>query len=773
MTRTVLGHTVHRTEDASLLDGSARYIDDIAVASGAVWAVFVRSAFAHADLLAVDVRAARAAPGVFAAFTAADLELPPLRAMAGNGALDRPLLAGERVRFVGEPVAVVVAETRAQAFDAAELVVIDADPLPVITDAFAGMEPDAALLFPAFGANETTGRTPAARGEGWPEAEVVVRARVHNHRIAPVPIEPNGCVAIPSAGTAEGRIDVWASTQSVFGVRREIATALGVDESAVVVRAPAVGGGFGAKGGVYIEQLVVAVLARELGRAVAWVETRHENLVNMTHGRGQVHDVEIGARRDGTVAGLRVVGVADVGAYPIRGAFVPMVTRFMGSGTYRIPAIEFHALIALTNTTPTGPYRGAGRPEAAALLERSLDILAGALDLDPVTIRRRNFIPPAVFPYQTPTGAVYDTGDYTLALDTALRESNYDGWRAEQATRRARNDVRQLGIGIGYYVEVSGRGSEYGAVRIEPDGTATVVTGSVPNGQGHETAWAQIASAVLGVPFEDVRVLHSDTAIVPHGVGTFGSRSLQLAGSAVHDAAEVVLERARRLVASMLEAAEADIIVFDDGRLGVAGTPASAISWREIAHAAFTDHGGADLAAEIDFNSDGSFPFGCHVAVVEVDTETGNVDLVRHTAVDDCGRVLNPMLAEAQVHGGIAQGVAQALFERVAYDDEGNPLTASLLDYAMPSAAELPSFSVFHTETPTPRNPLGAKGIGESGTTGSTAAVWNAVVDALQPYGVRHLDMPFTPERVWRAIHAGESGRVAIEIAALDGSTHD
>ena len=303
----------------------------------------------------------------------------------------------------------------------------------------------------------------------------------------------------------------------------------------------------------------------------------------------------------------------------------------------------------------------------------------------------------------------------------------------EQSARRTRGDARQLGIGIGCYVEVSGRGGEYGSVRIEPDGTATVVTGSVPNGQGHETAWAQIASAVLGVPFEDVRVVHSDTAIVPHGVGTFGSRSLQLAGSAVHDAAAVVLERARHVVASMLEAAEADIVVFDDGRLGVAGSPASAVSWREIARVAFTDHGGGDLAAEIDFNSDGSFPFGCHVAVVEVDTETGAVELLRHIAVDDCGRVLNPMLAEAQVHGGIAQGVAQALFERVVYDDDGNPLTASLLDYAVPSAAELPSFSVFHTETPTPRNPLGAKGIGESGTTGSTAAVWNAVVDALQP----------------------------------------
>jgi carbon-monoxide dehydrogenase large subunit len=320
----------------------------------------------------------------------------------------------------------------------------------------------------------------------------------------------------------------------------------------------------------------------------------------------------------------------------------------------------------------------------------------------------------------------------------------------------------QLGIGLACYVEVSGRGAEYGAVRIDDGGSATVVTGSVPGGQGHETVWAQIASDVLGVPFETVRVVHSDTTIVPHGVGTFGSRSAQVAGSAVHDAATAVLEQARSVVADLLEAAAADIVVFDDGRLGVAGTPASAISWAEIARAVRT-RDGAELAAELDFQSDGSFPFGCHVAVVEIDTETGAVELLRHVAVDDCGRVLNPTIAEAQVHGGIAQGVAQALFERVVYDDDGNPQTASFLDYAIPSAAELPSFAVFHTETPTPNNPLGAKGIGESGTTGSTAAVWNAVVDGLAPYGVRHLDMPFTPERVWRAIHRGEHGGVTVE----------
>ncbi|HEX5094966.1 MAG TPA: xanthine dehydrogenase family protein molybdopterin-binding subunit [Acidimicrobiia bacterium] len=729
MTRTVLGHTVARGEDHALLDGSARYADDLALAPGTCWAVFVRSQDAHAALRAVDTRDALTQPGVLGIFTDADLALPPATAMSRDRAHDRPRLARDRVRFVGEPIAVVVAQSRAQAHDAAELVIVDTEPLPVVVDPLAALPDDA----------------PLAHGDGWPDAEVVVRARFVNHRIAPVPMEPNACVAAPGR---DGGLEVYASTQSVFGVRGEIAGALGLDADVVVVRAAAVGGGFGAKGGTYNEQIVVAALAQRLGRPVAWTETRRENLLNMTHGRGQIQDVDVGVRRDGTIVGIRVRAVADVGAYRMRGPFIPMVTRFMASGTYRFPHIEFHPVIVETNTTPTGPYRGAGRPEAAAMCERIVELVADELELDAIDVRRRNFVPPDAFPYTTPTGATYDTGEYERALDAALAQSHYAQWRGQQQDRRMLGDRFQLGIGIGCYVEVSGRGGEYGSVTIERDGSATVVTGSVPNGQGHETVWAQIASAVLGVPFEQVRVVHSDTTRVDHGTGTFGSRSLQLAGSAVHDAAVDVREQARRRVAEMLEASVDDIVVFDDGRLGVAGVPASALTWADIAAAP-----GDAMHAALDFDSDGSFPFGCHVAVVEVDTETGDTRLVQLTAVDDCGTVVNPMIAEGQVHGGIAQGIGQALFERVVYDDDGNPLTASLVDYAMPSAAELPSFSVHHTVTPTPKNPLGAKGIGESGTTGSTAAVWNAVVDALKPYGVRHLDMPFTPERVWRAIH--------------------
>jgi len=759
MPRTVLGHSVQRTEDARHLTGEAHYADDVPV-DGALHAAFVRSTFAHAGIVSVDVREAVAMPGVAAVLTAADLDLPPAQAMGRVPALARPRLATDKVRYVGEAVAVVVAETRTQAVDAAELVDVEYEQLVAVTDPLRAIEPDAPLLFPDHGSNVALDGGAPDAADLFEDAEQILTARIVHQRLAPAPLEANGCVAIPENG---GRLMVWASTQSVFGVRRELARALRMDENDIRVLAPAVGGGFGAKGGVYPEQVVVAATARRLGRPVRWAETRSENLVAMTHGRGQVHDVEIGVRPDGTVTALRVRGLADGGGYAARGAFIPFVTQFMASGAYRIPRIEFRPVVALTNAPPTGPYRGAGRPEAAVLAERVMDLVAFDLGLDPVEVRRRNFVPREAFPYTTPTGAVYDSGDYERALDEALRLAGYDALRAEQRVRRERGDRRLLGIGLGCYVEVSGRGGEYGSVQVERNGTITVVTGTSPHGQGHETTWAQIASAVLGVPMEEVRVRHSDTAVVPRGIGTFGSRSLQLGGSAVHRASEAVLAEARRLAADLLEAAEEDVVSFDDGRLGVAGAPVSALSWADLAEAAAqraTD-GDGRLAAEVDFEQDGTFPFGTHVAVVEVDRETGDVRLIRHVAVDDCGLVVNPLLAAGQVHGGIAQGVAQALYEAVVYDGAGNPLTTTLADYAMPAATELPRFEVAHTETPSPRNPLGAKGIGESGTTGSLPAVWNAVVDALAPFGVRHLDPPFTPERVWRAISGRESARTS------------
>ena len=742
----MLGHEVRRVEDPALLTGEAQFLADLQV-DGLLHAVFVRSATAHGVLDAVDVSAAVAMPGVVAVLTAADLDLPAQGA-AHLGPMARPMLATERVRFVGEAIAVVVAESYAAGVDAAEAVVVDIDPLPVALDP---TDTDPPLLFPEAGSNLAGGRHHDDDAAFFENDDVVVHARLHHQRIAPVTMEPNGALAVPEP---DGSLTLWASTQGVFGVRGEVCTILGLEPTQVRVRAPWVGGGFGAKGGTYPEQVMVCALARRLGRPVRWVETRTENLVGMTHGRAQVHEISVGASRDGTLGGLWVRGWADVGAYPIRGTFIPMVTRMMSAGVYRWARHDFSAVTVVTNTTPTGPYRGAGRPEAAALGERAADLVAAELGIDPAELRRRSFPSPDEFPFTTATGAVYDTGDYAKALDTALGMVGYDALRAEQRARRDDPTTPLLGIGIGCYVETSGRGAEFGAVEIEDDGSVTVITGSVPHGQGHETVWAQIASATLGVPFETVRVVHSDTARVDHGTGTFGSRSLQLAGSAVLRASEEVLVQVRALAADLLEAAPDDIVVFDDGRVGVAGVPSSARSWADLAVAARERD--APLAHALDFQSGGSFPFGCHVAVVEVDRETGKVTIRDLVAVDDCGTVINPLLATGQVHGGLAQGVAQMLFEEIRYDGAGNPLTATLVDYAMPSAAELPFFRTAHTVTPTPNNPLGAKGIGESGTTGSIGALWNAVVDALAPLGIRHLDPPFTPVRVWEAMRAAE-----------------
>jgi aerobic carbon-monoxide dehydrogenase large subunit len=743
---TILGHSIDRREDPGLLTGETPFLADLDP-TGHLHAVFVRSTVAHGLLTAVDTTEAEAAPGVVGVVTGADLDLPPARAFGREPELARPLLATERVRYVGEPVAVVVAESLAAAVDAAEGVIVEIDPLPAVIDVLDALSDDAPLLFPEHGSNVVLDLPPEGDADPFAEADVVVRAELRHNRVAPVTMENNGVVAKPDGVDA---IEVWVSTQSVFGVRNDIRHALGLDEANVRVRAAAIGGGFGAKGGVYPEQVVVAALAHRLQRPVRWNETRSENLTGMTHGRSSVHQLEVGARGDGTIVGVRVRVVADAGAYSARGVFIPFVTQRMGSGTYRFPHVEVRPTVVLTNTTPTGPYRGAGRPEAAAMCERAIDLVADELGLDPVEVRRRNFIPPDAFPYTTPTGATYDSGHYEPALDLALERSGYADLRAEQARRRESGARTQLGVGVASYVEVSGQGSEFGSVTVEPDGTVTVVTGSVPHGQSHETVWAQIASSVLGVAVERIRVVHSDTALVDHGTGTFGSRSLQLAGSAVQRASTEVLDTARRVVADHLEANADDVAVLDDGRLGVVGTPSTALDWEAVASLAAD--AGIELATALDFEQQATYPFGAHVAVVEVDTETGEVRLRRLVGVDDCGRVISPQLAEGQVHGGMAQGIAQMLFEEVAYDPDGNPLTATLADYGIPSAADLITFETAHTETPSPNNPLGAKGIGESGTTGSIAAVWNAVVDALEPFGVRHLDPPFTSEKVWRVI---------------------
>lgn len=747
MTRTVLGHDVQRVEDPALLTGEAQFVADLP-ADGALHAVFVRSTVAHGEIRTIDGAPATSMPGVVDVLVAGDLGLPPQGDR--NGPLGRPPLALDRVRFVGEAVAVVVADSHAAAVDAAEAVIVDIDPVAAVVGPDAALEDGAPLLFAENGTNVVGGRLHDVPDDFFEGDDVVVHARLHHPRLAPVTMEPNGLLAVPEA---DGTLTVWASTQGVFGVRDELCSMLDLAPDRIRVRAPWIGGGFGAKGGTYPEQIVVAALALRLGRPVQWVETRTENLLTMTHGRAQVHEIAVGARRDGTLGGLHIRGAADVGAYPVRGTFIPLVTRFMSAGVYKWRRHDFSATTVVTNATPTGPYRGAGRPEAASLCERAVDLVALELDMDPAEVRRRNFPTPDEFPFTTATGAVYDTGDYRASLDAALELARYEDVRAEQQIRRRDDSTPLLGVGIGCYVETSGNGSEFGAVELRDDGTVVVTTGSVPHGQGHETVWAQIVSATLGVPFEAVVVVHSDTGRVDHGTGTFGSRSLQLGGSAVQQAAEAVLEQARTLAADVLEASADDVVLFDDGRLGVSGVPARALSWEEVALTAHER--GQRLAHENDFTQDGTFPFGCHVAVVEIDRETGAVTLRDLVAVDDCGTVINPKLATGQVHGGLAQGIAQMLFEEVQYDVDGNPLTSTLVDYLVPSAADLPSFRTAHTVTPTPRNPLGAKGIGESGTTGAIGAVWNAVVDALAPFGIRHLDPPFSPMRVWDAMRAG------------------
>jgi len=758
--QTLFGYPVQRLEDEPLLRGESKFVADLEM-PGMCHVVFVRSQVAHGRLLSVDAQEAVSRPGVVGVFTAGDLGLPglgefPPLPTGPRPSLERPCLASERVRFVGEPVAVVVAETYADAVDAAEYVVVEIADEPVVVDPLAALEPDAPLLFPEFGTNVVREDRVSTAEDALDGSDVVVRARFVNQRVAAVPIEPNGTLAAPRD---DGGLLCYASSQSPFQVRAGICRALGRSPEQVRVVVPAVGGGFGAKGGIYPEHIVVAALADRLKRPVRHVETRSENLVAMSQGRGQVQDVELGARKDGTIVGLRVRTVTDFGAYAWRGGVAFHTSELMTTGVYRIPELELSAYGVVTNTSPTGPYRGAGRPEAAAMLERAMDLLAKELEMDPIELRRRNLIGADEFPYTTATGASYDSGDYPGALDRLVEMAGYEGLRAEQKARRDAGGRLQLGIGVSVFVEVSGSGSEYGSVRIAPDGHAICITGSSPHGQGHETTFAQIAADLLQIDIEDVELVYSDTALVPRGTGTFGSRSGQLGGSAVLRAGEVVVDRARRLAADMLEAAEGDVVLVD-GRIGVSGVPARSFSWADLAAHAAEPAGieilGEDgLFAEDDFDQpQGTYPFGAHLALVEVDIETGMARLLRLVAVDDCGRELNPMIVAGQVHGGLLQGIAQALYEVVSFDEEGNPQGTTLAEYGIPSAAEVPSFELGHTVTASPRNPLGMKGIGESGSVGATPAVQNAVLDALTPYGITHLDMPLTSLKIWEALQS-------------------
>ena len=748
----ILGNRVLRKEDAKFLTVGGSYVDDLAL-DGAAWVAYVRSPFAHARIERISTEAARRAPGVIDVVSASDLALsaiPPAIPII-NAAMGRPPLAEGVVRFVGEPVVAIVAESRAEAADAAELVEIDYDPLPAVVDPRKALEGDT-LLFPEAGTNVAFEMVPPLDPSFFEGCEVVVSQKIVNQRLAPCPLEVRAAAA---SWGEDGRVTLWVSSQAPFAVRASLAGLLGVDESTVHVISPDVGGGFGAKGSNYPDELLVAVLAKRLGRPVRWTETRSESMLGLGHGRGQLQEATIGGTRDGKVLAYRLEVVQDTGAYPILGAILPTLTQLMATGTYDIAKVEFTGRSVVTNTTSITAYRGAGRPEATSAVERMMDLFATEIGMDPAEVRRRNLVGPDRFPFTTAAGATYDVGDYPKALETALEASGYEQLRREQAARRATADPVQIGIGLSSYVEITNGvpGPEFGSVEVLPDGRAVVKTGTSGHGQGHATAWSMLVADTLGIPIEDVEFVQSDTDLVAHGIGTFGSRSLQSGGVAAHKAATKVVEMAKEIAAELLEADPADLVVDRvDGGLQVAGTPVARRGWAELARAAAEK--GAPLLAEIDYEAGPSFPFGAHVAVVEVDTDTGKVTLRRHVAVDDAGTILNPLLADGQVHGGIAQGAAQALLEEFRYDEDGNPLTTNLADYTFISAAELPSYERIPMETPNPANELGAKGIGESGTIGATPAVQNAVVDALAHLGVRHVDMPATPERVWRALGA-------------------
>jgi carbon-monoxide dehydrogenase large subunit len=767
VTPRVLGAPIKRGEDPRLLRGTGAYVDDLPL-PGVCSLVFLRSPHAHARLGQIDVAAARAAPGVLAVLTADDVAgilQVPLHFEWDGGLQDaqrpeRQLLARHKVRYVGEPVAAVLAETPAQANDALDLLEIAYEPLPAVADPEAALAPEAPLLYEETGSNlahrliKEGGDVEAAFAR--PDV-VIIRQRLLNPRVLPAPMEPRGVAARFDQGTEE--LTVWSSTQVPHALRSKLAGVLGVAENRVRVVAPDVGGGFGAKIDCSAEEVLTAWLAMRLGRPVRWVEDRRENFQAMVHGRGQVDLVEAAATRDGDIVGLKVQVLADIGGgYSYTTPVIATLTSVVLPGPYRTPAIRFELQGVFTNKTPVGAYRGAGRPEATYLMERIVDLVAAELQLDPAEVRRRNFIPPEAFPYTTPVEQSYDSGNYAPALDRLLAMADYAGLRREQAA--ARNDPRRplIGIGLSAYLEICAFGPwESATVRVEPSGSVTVLAGTAPHGQGHTTPFKQIVSDQLGVPLDRIRVRFNDTASVPTGIGTFGSRSAAVGGSAVLGAAERVRDKVVRIAADMLEAAVDDIEIGPDV-ISVRGVPDRTTSLAAVADRAY----GGDLPDSVEpgleaarfFKPPGeTFPFGMHLAVVEIDRDTGHARLARYLAVDDCGRVLNPLMVDGQRHGGIAQGVGQALLEEVLYDTTGQLITSSLGDYPLPRAVNFPPFELDRTETPTPRNPLGVKGIGEAGTIGSTPALVNAVVDALAPFGVRHLDMPTTPERIWRAMH--------------------
>ena len=753
----VLGNRVLRTEDPRMLTTGACYVADLRL-EGAAYAWFVRSTVASGRLIGVDAAEARAQSGVLGVFTAADLDLPDLKPIPMvNQSMARPVLVRDAVRFVGEPVAVVVAETAAAAVDAAERVVVDIEPQPAAVTLPAAVAGDA-LVHHDAGTNVAFDMPASGNAEApvdFSDCEVTVEASLDNRRLAAVPLEPRSAAAEWSPdGT---RLTFHASTQAPHRVRDTLATIYGLDADAVRVVTPDVGGGFGAKGTPSPDELVVAGLARAVGRPVVWTESRAENLVAHVHGRAQSQQVRLGGTRTGRITHYELEVVQDAGAYPMIGAFLPTYTRKVFTGCYHIANASVSGQSLVTNTAPVTAYRGAGRPEAIYAIERAVDLYSARIGMDPAEVRRLNFVTPERFPYTNPVGSTYDSGDFGEALDRVLTAARYDDLRSEQARRRAGGDPMLLGIGIASFVESTSMGpSELGEIDLAADGSLVVRTGATAFGQGHDTCWAMIAAETTGVPLDRIKVVSGDTAQIASSGLTAASRSAQLAGSAVLTAARHLVELGRVHAATRLEAAEADVVLDTaTATFHVVGSPQPRVGWAEIATQA-AEAGDAPLAAASDFEQpDNTYAFGCHLAVVEVDSATGETTLRRLVACDDAGTLINPLIAEGQVQGGIAQGAAQVLLEEMVYDADGNPMATNLVDYPAISAPDLPSFELIPMETPTPLNPLGAKGIGESGTVGAGPAVLNAIHDAVAHLGIAHLDMPATPQRIWRALRTG------------------
>jgi carbon-monoxide dehydrogenase large subunit len=780
----LVGTRVRRREDPRLIQGRGTYVDDIAIV-GMQHLAFKRSDVAHGRIRAIDTSAAKAMDGVEAVFTGAEIAefLAPMPIGTPFPSPDHRAVAVDTVRYGGEPVAVVVAADRYVARDAADAIVVSYETLPAVVDLELAMTGKPIVIHPAFPNNLAVPLVPSGTGvsadgqvddsaidAAFARAEVVISQRMMNQRLAPSAMEGRGVVAHFEPG--KETMTIWSSTQNPHILRSFIAAMNGLGQDQVRAIAPEVGGGFGAKINIYGEEYVAAAISKRLGIPVKWVEDRSEAFVATTHGRDILGYVDLAARRDGTVLGLKLRLIADIGAYNmLLTAAIPTLTMMMANATYNIPAIRTTLTEVFTNKTPTDAYRGAGRPEATYFVERAMDMLARELQMDPAELRRKNFIQPHQFPFTTQMGAVYDSGDYEKGLDLALKNADWDRLKAERDAARAQG--RLVGLGLSMYVEVCGLGPssslptggwEHSQVTIERDGRITATTGASPHGQGNETTFAQMLADQFGVPMEHVRILHGDTGVVKQGIGTFGSRSQAVGGTALHLAGAKVKTKMAKFAAALLEAHEDDL-VFENGMIAVKGSPASGKSFASVAGYAYVPvplPAGLEpgLSDEAFFEpANNTYPFGCHISMLEIDRQTGEPTLLKLVAVDDAGNLINPLIVEGQIHGGLAQGIGQAMIEEVVYNEDGQLLTGSFMDYALPRAIDFPRFELDATVTPTSSNPLGAKGVGEAGTLGSTPSVVAAAVDALSEFGVTHIDMMLRPEKLWRIIQGGRTGQ--------------